>query len=172
MKITLCLILFLAAVGLTKPVPLVLSWSDRGYGSDGPWQAVEVEIGTPRQKIALYPGSSKTTTILTKDICDSSMVSAICFAEGAGVFDAKASVTLWDNFTVYGKSDNHIDAWPEGAIPYNSSPMFGMDTVSLSQDIAIPNTSLALVHESIQTYPGGAIYPTEVGILSLGSPNI
>jgi hypothetical protein len=135
---------------------------------------VEVEVGTtPRQKMALYPGSSTITTILTTENCDSSMVSVTCFADKAGLFDVNVSATLWDNFTIYGEADNRIDAaWPEGAIPYNSSATFGMDTVLLSPTITISNTILALVHGSNQTYPGGSILLTEVGILSLVSPEI
>ncbi|KAL2014345.1 hypothetical protein VTN00DRAFT_1870 [Thermoascus crustaceus] len=46
-----------------------MNWSTKDYGPDGPWQAVEVSVGSPPQTIALYPGGTWSSVVLTTATC-------------------------------------------------------------------------------------------------------
>lgn len=41
-------------VHVQATAPFIMNWSNKDYGPDGPWQAVEVSVGSPPQTIALY----------------------------------------------------------------------------------------------------------------------
>ncbi|KAL1982844.1 hypothetical protein VTN96DRAFT_844 [Rasamsonia emersonii] len=151
------------------PVPFEMTWSTKTFGPDGPWQAVQVGIGTPKQDIALYPGGNWASTILTTQICQNQAVSGPCYGNQAGLFNMDQSSTL-DNTSISG-------IYWDGDIPLgvNGVPLYGTAQQSFDDvDIGgyvIPNVSLRTVNSIQQTYPGGQSYPVEVGILSLGSNN-
>ncbi|GFF54523.1 hypothetical protein IFM46972_10043 [Aspergillus udagawae] len=50
----------------TELNPRTLTWSDKSFGPDGPWQAITLKIGTPPQNVALYPGGAWGSAILLK----------------------------------------------------------------------------------------------------------
>lgn len=154
--------------------PFSMAWSDQSYGPDGPWQAVDVTIGSQDQHIALYPGGSWQSTILLQDVCTNTSISSICYATTAGTFDETSSVT-WDN--------SSIDLAPDGTgwspyslgmateVPINALARRATDTMG-TLHFSVPLADLVGIEQAYQTYPGGQNYPLQVGILSLGASDI
>lgn len=52
----LCWLLAAASI-VQADSPFELTWSDKSYGPDGPWQAVTVSLGDdPGYSVPMYPG--------------------------------------------------------------------------------------------------------------------
>lgn len=148
-----------------------LTWSDKSFGPDGPWQAVSVGIGTPAQTVALYPGGRWSSTILLSTICDnqtswSSLTT--CYADDAGVYNRNKSGSAghdaadsegWKSW-----SDASLSGWANQSVFY--------DTFDIGLNTKVPNVSLTGLSDAYQTYPNGRNYPIEVGILSMGAPSL
>ncbi|PYH80543.1 putative aspartic-type endopeptidase [Aspergillus uvarum CBS 121591] len=141
--------------------PYVMNWSSKAYGPDGPWQAVMVEVGSNKQPVALYPGATYTTTILTDSICTNKTVSATCYASQAGTYNETASTsahllskTSWE--TLY---------W---AVEGKGIEEDLGDQISFGP--TVPNVSIQAIDQTYQTYPNGKAYPVQVGNLALGAP--
>ncbi|RAL08052.1 putative aspartic-type endopeptidase [Aspergillus homomorphus CBS 101889] len=141
--------------------PHVMTWSSQAYGPDGPWQAVMVEVGSNKQPVALYPGATYTSTILTDSICTNKTVSSICYATQAGTYNQTESTSAyplsrssWETlyWAVEGKGI-------EGGLG---------DQISFGP--TVPNVSIQAVYQTYQTYPNGKAYPVQVGNLALGAP--
>jgi hypothetical protein len=151
-----------------------MTWSDQSYGPDGPWQAVQVTIGSQEQQIALYPGGNWQSTILLQDICTNKSISSVCYASAAGTFDERSS-TSWDN--------SSIDVAPNGtvwesysfgktsAVPINALADRATDTIDIG-GFSVPSADFVGIVQGYQTYPGGQNYPLEVGVLSLNAADI
>ncbi|RAH47515.1 putative aspartic-type endopeptidase [Aspergillus brunneoviolaceus CBS 621.78] len=141
--------------------PYVMNWSSQAYGPDGPWQAVTVEVGSNKQPVALYPGATYTTTILTDSICTNKTVSATCYASQAGTYNQTESTsahllskTSWE--TLY---------W---AVEGKGIEEDLGDQISFGP--TVPNVSIQAIDQTYQTYPNGKAYPVQVGNLALGAP--
>ncbi|KAH8424919.1 uncharacterized protein LDX57_002665 [Aspergillus melleus] len=154
------------------PAPYVMTWSDKSYGPDGPWQAVSVGIGSASQKIALYPGGTWESRILVKSLCANTSLSSVCYADDAGLFNTEESNT-WDNTSI--NIPPKADTWSDfelgaaDAVPVKARVERAMDTIDLGGD-SVYDVDLLAVSQAYQTYPGGQNYPLEVGVLSLGCP--
>lgn len=157
-----------------------MTWSEKQFGPDGPWQAVTVSIGSnysqlvvPSSEVALYPGGSWESKILLSSICDNKTLSAVCYGDKAGLFNSDISVTL-DNYSIelppYGTWGD-VGWGYANAVPVYAEARRGMDWVTID-GTPVPDVDLITISEGWQTYPGGQAYPLEVGILSLGSPDI
>lgn len=147
--------------------PFLMNWAGRSYGPDGPWQAVNVSIGTPKQPVSLYPGGIWGSHILTPYICQNKSLSPTCYAQQAGLFNPDNSSTFNNHsIALYetGQITTGIHAIPEYGFMKNS-----MDNMDIG-GVIIPNVTILTVMNISQTYPGGRSYPVEVGILSLGAP--
>ncbi|KAL1962144.1 hypothetical protein VTN77DRAFT_548 [Rasamsonia byssochlamydoides] len=150
-----------------QPNPYEMTWANRPYGPDGPWQAVNVGVGTPEQNIALYPGGIWGSYILTTYVCDNTSLSSTCYAEQAGLFDPDVSTTF---------NNKSISLSASGAITVgiNAVPLYGFaknawDDIDIG-GFVVQDVTIMSVTDIYQTYPGGQSYPVEVGILSLGAP--
>jgi hypothetical protein len=147
--------------------PFEMTWSTESYGPDGPWQAVKIGVGTPPQNIALYPGGTWGSSILTKYICQGPAVSSSCYATQAGLFNPDDSGSF-DNTSISlsskGDITNGIDAVPQYGFEKNA-----LDDVNIG-GFTVPDVTIMSVTEISQTYPGGQSYPVEMGVLSLGAP--
>ncbi|KAJ5452899.1 hypothetical protein N7445_001082 [Penicillium cf. griseofulvum] len=150
--------------------PWSMTWASGSFGPDGPWQAVEVSIGGNDTKVALYPGGSWASTVLLSTICDNT---AICYADSAGVFDIHNSST-YDDTSIY---DSNAGEWSDMQLGYtNAAPIKAVTSRALdSMDLGgtiVQSADLTTVSDGYQTYPNGNHYPLEVGVLSLGCPDI
>ncbi|KAJ5156820.1 hypothetical protein N7492_009623 [Penicillium capsulatum] len=163
--------------------PREMKWSEKSFGPDGPWQAVTISIGSnssdfvkPVSELALYPGAAWESRILLSSICDNKTLSSVCYGDSAGLFDSDRSVTL----------DNHsIELPPHGtwvdlgwgltaATPVHAKARRGKDWIVIggASSAFIPEVDLITVSAGWQTYPGGKVYPLQVGTLSLGASEI
>lgn len=147
---------------------------------DGPWQAVTVSMGSnytelvvPTSEVALYPGGSWESKILLSSICDNKTLSPVCYGSRAGLFDSDFSVTL-DNYSIelppYGTRGGVAWGYAD-AVPVYAKARRGTDWMTIG-GTPVPDIDLITISAGWQTYPGGQAYPLEVGILSLGSPDI
>ncbi|KAK4870252.1 hypothetical protein LT330_005306 [Penicillium expansum] len=146
-----------------------MRWSSKGFGPDGPWNAVLVELGSAREEIALYPGGWWTSYIILSSYCSNPTTSPYCYADDAGTFGAQS--TTWDNTSIKffpNGTWGSLDISQTNAIPVYGKAHRSIDTMSLS-GTDIPNTNLITVEDGYQTYPGGKNYPLEVGTLALGA---
>ncbi|KAI1467734.1 acid protease [Daldinia caldariorum] len=158
------LAVFRPAKADTKPI--AAKWSSSTFGPDGPWPAIEVNLGYG-QKISLYPGREFQTFLLTSDYC-SQNTSIPCYANQAGQYnDAQSQVDTTGS---------------TGQIQFRSSPAYmqGVDVLGEmtkswvdSMEFGgtkIANVSLALLSGSYMAYPNGQWYPLTVGCLGIGAP--
>ncbi|PYI28942.1 hypothetical protein BP00DRAFT_480155 [Aspergillus indologenus CBS 114.80] len=154
--------------------PFTVPWTGKTYGPDGPWQAVQVKIGSDRQEIALYPGGAWQSYILLSSICSNTSLSSYCYANRAGVFNKLTSTTYDDTAIRLTINDGTWGPLHFGAATDN--PIYGtakwaLDSIDISGVVA-PNVSLNVVDQGYQIYPDGTNYPLELGVLSLGAPSL
>ncbi|KAL4860802.1 aspartic peptidase domain-containing protein [Aspergillus spectabilis] len=155
--------------------PWSMIWSSESYGPDGPWNAVQVSIGSsPGQTIALYPGSAWESKILLSYACDNTSLSSVCYAEKAGVFDPEESTT-WENESIsLAPAGDGWESYTPGstdAVPIEVIAKRALDSIDIGGTV-IPEVDLVGISQAYQTYPGGQEYPLQVGLLSLGAPHI
>ncbi|KFY83428.1 hypothetical protein V498_08085 [Pseudogymnoascus sp. VKM F-4517 (FW-2822)] len=145
--------------------PFTIEWSAGKFGPDGPWQAVEVNVGSPPQKIALYPGGVFQSHLLTLDVCKNTTISPICYATAAGIYDPGSSTTALDDIIQFPAS---VD-FTEGALAIEGETgISGLDQIDIGQGVIIPNVTLDLHNDIAAIYPDGSPYPIEIGTLALG----
>ncbi|KAJ0418549.1 aspartic peptidase domain-containing protein [Aspergillus carlsbadensis] len=156
--------------------PFSMTWSSKTFGPDGPWNAVEVNIGSPGQRVALYPGGAWESKILLSDTCANVTLSAVCYANKAGVFDPEESST-WDNTSI-NFAPSAISGWQPyvmggtNAVPVGALANRAFDSIDIGDRTTVPQSDLVGIMQASQTYPGGQEYPLQVGVLSLGAPTI
>lgn len=68
-----------------------MAWSSQTFGPDGPWQAVEIQVGSNRQVISLYPGGIFASHFLSPKVCSNSTLGNVCYALTAGLYDKTLS---------------------------------------------------------------------------------
>lgn len=142
-----------------------MSWSASTFGPDGPWQAVEVSVGSPQQKIALYPGGVFQSHLLTLDVCKNTTISPICYATAAGVYDPGTSVTALDKLISFPAS---VDFTEGALILEGAAGISSVDQIDIGQGVIVPNVTLDLHNDIATIYPDGTAYPIEVGTFALG----
>ena len=151
------------------PVPIQVLASDTSYGPDGPWQAVTVELGTPSQKLNLFPGSTFETIILEDAICDGQ----ISPCGKGGLFNASESSSIDDTSITYsGHSTGDAVDWTFGAMLNQGSSIYVTDTLSIGSfphSFLVPSISIRMMLNVSSTYPDGSKYPLQAGQLALGA---
>lgn len=166
-----CLLSYTLAQNI--PQPFLVKTSTKYYGPDGPWQAVEVQLGSPSQSLDLYPGGIYESIILADQVCTG--VSGLCGA--GGLFNPSASSSIDEQSISFGAASmgSAVD-WTGGAMRYQgrSSPI--MDNLEIIAGTTgakgVQNLSIKLVSQVNMTYPDGSSYPIQLGQLSLGSSNV
>ncbi|KAI4144147.1 MAG: hypothetical protein LQ340_006763 [Diploschistes diacapsis] len=168
----LCVLAFAANVLSQQPSgrPIPMTWNTQtAFGPDGPWQAVQVSVGTGsgKEMVSLYPGGSFDSDILTSKFCNNS-----CAAQAGGLYDPSQSPTA--DFTSIGASGS-ITSWStDEAMNLTGQGVFTLDTMSVSSDSTaypIPNTVFSSVVSTDARLPNGSLYSPVLGSLALGSPN-
>ncbi|KAJ5854514.1 hypothetical protein N7534_007057 [Penicillium rubens] len=167
--ILLCLLYFDHASALT---PWTMTWSDTTFGFDGPWHAVTIYMGGNDTEIAMYPGSAWTTYVLLDTLCDNRTVSSYCYGNAAGLFSPDASYT-WDSDSIDLAPDHDwVDLqWGvANAVPHKVYAYRALESIDIGGKVT-PDSNLIAIEQGYQTYPGGRMYPLELGILALGAPD-
>ncbi|KAF4970177.1 hypothetical protein FSARC_2774 [Fusarium sarcochroum] len=151
---TLFASILLASAELT---PREVKWTDNTFGPDGPWRAVNVQMGYNEKNIALYPGGTWETWLISDDYCER----GTCYASKAGTYDKRTGDRSGMNLLV--ELDNFIqglDLEGDVSIRYRDDiTISGINTI---------NESIALLDAQKIKYPGGQTAPFFAGCLSLG----
>ncbi|KAJ5701420.1 hypothetical protein N7488_008968 [Penicillium malachiteum] len=153
--------------------PWGMTWSDTTYGYDGPWHAVKVKLGSEDQVIDMYPGGSWDTYVLLDTLCDNTTkISSYCYGDSAGLFNPDNSDT-W-NGNAISLSPDH--AWSEiqwgytDEVTLNAYAYRALDSIDVEGRVTSSSNMIA-IEQGYFTYPGGDIYPLEVGVLAMGCPD-
>ncbi|OJJ31392.1 hypothetical protein ASPWEDRAFT_45330 [Aspergillus wentii DTO 134E9] len=142
-----------------------VDWSSKTYGPDGPWQAVQMQLGSQEQDVDLYPGASWASNILLSNVCSNTTTSKTCYAQRAGAFNVSASNT--NTNYLEGESDWTAVNW--NVAGESKQGVLG-DYMKFGP--IVPNVSMTATYDTYQTYPNGKAYPVEVGTLALGAPKL
>lgn len=163
----------------TSPTtPYGMPWnSTTTFGSDGPWHAVTLTIGTGNggggNQVNLYPGGFFQSIVLSDAMCATSNNGpGTCLAAQAGLYDPLDSPTARQNFTAQAGS---LGQWgSDTALNLTGQASDVYDTVTVFNDGQgrknMNNITLSAVAASNYTLPDASHYPMEVGSLSLGAP--
>jgi hypothetical protein len=156
--------------------PINVAWNTNTFfGPDGPWQAVQVGIGANRGGgiVNLYPGGAWQHTILVSTYCNGT--TANCPAALAGLYNLQSSSTANTSAVRIG---TNIDQW-SGALAMNitgaRSPVLDTITITGSGNndaYSVPDSIISAVDTSNIKRPDGVYYPSQVGALALGAPDI
>lgn len=156
-------------VGSRAENTFAMTWSTKSFGPDGPWHAVQIGIGSVSTQVALYPGGSFASHILTPDVCGNETLGATCYAQNAGLYNSDNSDTA-----IFGKITGVTGGvdFSGGALAMGGTPgSIGSDSWSLGNDMETADGMDMAIHRSVYgTLPDGTIYPISVGTLSLGAP--
>ena len=170
----LCILAFAAKVASQQPSsrPIPVTWNTKQtFGPDGPWQAVQVTVGTGEGStpVSLYPGGSFDSDILTPKFCNES---TSCAAAAGGLYDPSKSPTA--DFNSIG-AQGSISSWgADKAMNLSGSGVFTLDTMTVGSDTTaypIPQAVFSSIVETSAKLPNGSSYPPVIGNLALGSPN-
>lgn len=137
--------------------PRQMTWTEDTFGPDGPWRAVNVEMGYSEQPISLYPGSDWETWLIEDEYCNTGG----CYASKAGTYNKDSGST--GGIMLDGGLEDFmlgLDLEGEAAVRY-------MDDMSLSGS-TVENVSLILLDSQRVKYPGGLTSPFFAGCLSIG----
>ncbi|KAF4453278.1 hypothetical protein F53441_4008 [Fusarium austroafricanum] len=138
-------------------VPLEVKWSDDTYGPDGPWRAVNVKMGSSDNTIALYPGGTWESWLISDDYCER----GTCYASKAGTYNKRTGDRTGLNLLV------ELKNFIQGVQLEGDTSIRYRDTMMI-QDDSIANVSIALLDTQKIKYPGGQTVPLFAGCLSLG----
>ncbi|KAF4990207.1 hypothetical protein FGRMN_8628 [Fusarium graminum] len=137
--------------------PREVKWSDDVYGPDGPWRAVNVQMGYNDKSIALYPGGTWETWLISDDYCER----GTCYASKAGTYDKRTGDRRGMNLMV------DLDNFIQGVDLEGDTSIRYRDDIMIS-GINVVNATLALLDAQKIRYPGGQTAPFFAGCLSLG----
>ncbi|KFA67594.1 hypothetical protein S40285_08743 [Stachybotrys chlorohalonatus IBT 40285] len=161
------LLAILFPIVYADPEPRSLTWSETPVGPDGPWNAVEVVVGAPRETMALFPGATWQTWVITSDYCALNSSISHC---GAGTYSKDAAIESDLNGIQFQASPQDM---VHGVEVGGATTRMFMDTFDFQfQDGIVLNTSMSLIETQMLAYPSGDWYPMFAGCLSLGGPNI
>ena len=164
----------------TVSAPFAVPWNTTiTFGTDGPWHAASIWVGTGNDgdgnQVNLYPGGFFQSIINSAAMCaETNNGPGYCLSGEAGLYDPSDSETAVQNFTAQAGS---LGQWgSDSALNLTGQAFDVYDTVSIfsnAQDrVRLNNISLSVVDASNFTLPSGTSYPTELGSLSLGAPQL
>ncbi|KAJ5633792.1 hypothetical protein N7528_001634 [Penicillium herquei] len=177
-SLSFALICGLSTLASGSPSLYSATWSPKAYGPDGPWQAIEAELGSNAQSVALYPGDKWASLILLDSVCSTPNITGECLADNAGTFNLGTSDTSY--IASSNSNDTSDMSWVEGSSNYYLNKFGGNlhalaaqvgDTIKVA-GLTVSNISMTAVYEAYQTYSNGVRYPVEVGTFSLGGTKL
>ncbi|KAL8929099.1 MAG: hypothetical protein Q9172_000642 [Xanthocarpia lactea] len=146
--------------------------SSGAYGPDGPWQTVNVSLGSSGQPVQLLPGGAWASKILSSNVCNNFSSRTPCGT--GGLYDPTLSYTV-DNTSIDFVAPPTVS--DDSGIPAGSVYQAIMEQIQIPHSIFSPyvisNLSIDLINQVYATLPdGSAQYPPQLGSLSLGAPNL
>jgi hypothetical protein len=149
--------LTLILIVTAERAPREVKWSDDTYGPDGPWRAVDVQMGYNDKSIALYPGGTWETWLIGDDYCER----GTCYASKAGTYDKRTGDRSGMNLMVELENFMHgVNLEGDTSLRYKDDIMI--------DGINIVNATIALLDAQKIKYPSGQTVPFFAGCLSLG----
>ncbi|KAJ5721340.1 uncharacterized protein N7483_009274 [Penicillium malachiteum] len=153
--------------------PWEMTWSDSTYGYDGPWHAVIIKMGGNDTQLAMYPGGSWVSYVLLDTLCDNTTkIASYCYGDLAGLYNPDSSDN-WDGSSISLAPDRNWESLQWGytdAVGFEAYAYRALDSIDVD-GTGTSASNLIAVEQGYLSYPGG-IYPLEVGILALGTPDI
>ncbi|KAH8684208.1 hypothetical protein BGZ60DRAFT_559920 [Tricladium varicosporioides] len=146
-----------------------MTWLSLTFRPDGPWQAIEVNIGTPPKPFRLYPGGQFWSHLYSPEVCTDSRLGDICYANRAGAYSPAGSSTSGFGILSPGASPEESDYTQGGLGIKGAFPNSTIDIMNIRNNMIIPNVSIALHLSAAGALPDGTLYPLEVGASSLGA---
>jgi hypothetical protein len=169
-------LLFLTIPSLTFTAnvrPRPLTWSSKAFGPDGPWQAVQIQLGTPSQTVNLYPGGAWESLIIGSTVCNKS--SSACLAKNAGVYNpSNSSTSVQVPISVAGSIQNASFTLTGGIQNLTGSASYVLDEMNIPAATgftatSVPSFDMLVVSEGHSILANGSTYPVQVGNLALGA---
>lgn len=146
--------------------PIPFTWSTKTYGPEGPWHAIQVYLGTPRQAVDVFPHESSYTIPLGSTFCQQDLTQNDCHAIPPAMYDVSASSTA-DVLQTGGQF-----TYTQGfGISYAFSTILDSFNVNNDPTGAVDDSGLVIYDLAYHTYPSGLEVPFTLGGLSLGAPN-
>ncbi|RDL41037.1 Acid protease [Venustampulla echinocandica] len=153
-------------------LPFAMTWSSKSFGPDGPWQAVQIGIGTPAQQVALYPGGTFRSHLLTPRICSNVTLSPnACFASAGGLYAVESSTTALGTIIRFPAATDftHGGLQVQGTQGIGTLDQMIIGTSDgLRNTITVPNVTIAVYDDIAAVYPSGSIKALQVGTFGLG----
>ncbi|CZT01788.1 uncharacterized protein RCO7_01974 [Rhynchosporium graminicola] len=153
--------LFYASRSVDTGLPFALTWSSKTFGPDGPWQAIQIGIGTPAQQVALYPAGTFRSHILTSKICSNATLSPdVCCASAAGLYAIEISRTGLDTIV---QQLSAVDYTHGGLQVQGSDGTSALDQMNIGildssrTFVIVPNVTFGMYSDIAPIYPGGDI---------------
>ena len=154
-----------------KPIPVPFDKS-KFYGPDGPWQTVQIGLGTGAgaTTLNLYPGGSPASTFIGDGYCNST---SDCVAKSAGFYNAPQSPSA--DYKSIGQPGT-LGGWG-GETPMNQTGMafWIKDVMRLgtgSSTSTMQSVAFSTMIWSKYQLPNGSYYNPRVGNLGLGGPSL
>ena len=145
-----------------------MTWSTMNFGPDGPWRAVQIQVGSQQSTVSLYPGGEYSSYIFTPSMCSNASLGTVCYAQTAGLYDPTlSSSSAFGNVSFQPSLD-----FSEGALQIGGSPpKIGTDVWRIGNSMEpLTDMDIAIVASAWGTLPDGTTYPLSVGSLGLGGP--
>ncbi|EQB44788.1 eukaryotic aspartyl protease [Colletotrichum gloeosporioides Cg-14] len=153
--------------------PFEATWSSATFGPDGPWQAVEVNVGE-NSKVALYPGHTFQSLVISTDYCKLNSSNG-CYASKAGTYNRAQAFQDGTGSASGIQYKPPLYEWMAGMDVRGTLPTSWVDSMALKSAATsgpthqVENVSLTLVESQMIAYPGGTWYPAFVGCLGTGA---
>ncbi|KAH9908951.1 hypothetical protein F4778DRAFT_714707 [Xylariomycetidae sp. FL2044] len=155
---------WLASSGRRCLAAIPAKWSSKTLGPDGPWHAVELQMGNLKNNIAVFPGGNTNSSyFLTTSYCDGAET---CYAEEAGLYDP--SLTSGNGST---GSLNPLPLSPTFDIVSRPGALdIWLDDLYFDSGEKVDNMIISLMDQGDIKLPGGGQYPFTAGCFNIGHP--
>ncbi|PHH66072.1 hypothetical protein CDD81_597 [Ophiocordyceps australis] len=157
----------LACLTLVAAEPKSATWSKTPVGPDGPWNAVEVSIGSNQHPLLFFPGRARQSFVIDHDYCALNYTLDHCALTGSYTRDEYLD-----------KSLTGLDTLPDASDFLSGIPMAGtaaktyVDSFNMNFGTNVMSDMLmGLINSQMMVYPNGSYVPLFAGCLSLGAEN-
>ncbi|KAI2469002.1 hypothetical protein F4781DRAFT_244174 [Annulohypoxylon bovei var. microspora] len=151
--------------------PKAARWSNKTLGPDGPWNAVEVTLGSGQQ-VTTYAGKMWESFFPGATYCGNVTADGQpCYAQQAGaIYNESTGTGHKPSIIINGGSSYTPNMVSEGSagMRYADSLYLGTDTTQWAGD-KVPDFDMVLLNDSQFRYPNGNKCPIFAGCLSFGA---
>ena len=178
LKVSLSLLLFSTSIDLSRAqngssMPIAWHFNDTNLlGPDGPWTAIDIQVGWPAENMSVFPGRSQATLVISKAVCERQ--GSNCSNPGLGFYDKNPVKNLTANElniqsdTIQGWDGNLTD--PLGL---SGSVTRTLERVTVSLEDGgiqyLDNLTFLVSDGLTANFAGGPQISLDVGVLSLAS---